>query len=111
MLKENDVVDHLIQSLEVNGYSIKQALYDRQQGIDVIAEKQRATLYIEVKGETSGDETSSRYGKPFHSGQVFDMVSKVIFKALDNTKKLLDQLNISGELFKDNIQRFYDFEV
>ena len=85
MLKENDVVDHLIQSLEVNSYSIKQALYDRQQGIDVIAEKQGATLYIEVKGETSGDETSSRYGKPFHSGQVFDMVSKVIFKALDNT--------------------------
>ena len=41
--------------------------------------------YIEVKGETSGDKTSSRYGKPFHSGQVFDMVSKVIFKALDNT--------------------------
>ena len=30
---------------------------------------------------------------------------------MDNTKKLLDQLNISGELFKDNIQRFYDFEV
>ena len=85
MLNENDVVDHLIQSLEVNGYLIKQALHDRQRGIDVIAVKQGQTLYIEVKGETSGDKTSSRYGKPFHSGQVFDMVSKVIFKALDNT--------------------------
>jgi len=85
MLNENDVVDHLIQSLEVNGYSIKQALHDRQRGIDVIAEKDGSSLFIEVKGATSGDETSNRYGRPFHSGQVFDMVSKVIFKALDNT--------------------------
>ena len=82
MLRENDVVDHLIKSLEVDGYIIKQALYDKQRGIDVIAEKQGSVLYIEVKGATSGDQTSRRYGKPFHSGQVFDMLSKVIFKAL-----------------------------
>tara|TARA_B100000963_G_C22596831_1_gene658266 strand:- start:615 stop:1037 length:423 start_codon:yes stop_codon:yes gene_type:complete len=85
MLRENDVVDHLIKSLEVDGYIIKQALYDKQRGIDVIAEKQGSVLYIEVKGATSGDQKSRRYGKPFHSGQVFDMLSKVIFKALDNT--------------------------
>ena len=85
MLNENDVVDHLINSLEVDGYIIKQALYDKQRGIDVIAEKRGSVLYIEVKGATSGDQTSRRYGKPFDSRQVFDMVSKVIFKALDNT--------------------------
>ena len=85
MLNENDVVDHLIKSLEVDGYIIKQALYDKQRGIDVIAEKRGSVLYIEVKGATSGDQTSRRYGKPFDSRQVFDMVSKVIFKALDNT--------------------------
>ena len=28
MLRENDVVDHLIKSLEEDGYIIKQALYD-----------------------------------------------------------------------------------
>ena len=49
MLRENDVVDHLIKSLEVDGYIIKQALYDKQRGIDVIAEKQGSVLYIEVK--------------------------------------------------------------
>ena len=62
MLRENDVVDHLIKSLEVDGYIIKQALYDKQRGIDVIAEKQGSVLYIEVKGATSGDQTSRRYG-------------------------------------------------
>ena len=85
MLNENDVVDHLINSLEVDGYIIKQPLYNKQRGIDVIAEKRGSVLYIEVKGATSGDQTSRRYGKPFDSRQVFDMVSKVIFKALDNT--------------------------
>jgi hypothetical protein len=85
MLNENNVVDYLIQSLEVNGYSVKQALYDNQKGIDVIAQNHNSTLFIEAKGATSGVETSSRYGKPFNSNQVFDMVSKVIFKALSNT--------------------------
>jgi len=66
MQTENDIVEKVVDFLESKGYRITQSLTTNQQGIDIIAEMESETLYIEAKGETSSVETSNRFGLPFN---------------------------------------------
>lgn len=70
MLTENDVVEYFCDYLIQNGYEIKQSLSTKEQGIDIIAEKNNRILKVEAKGATSSKATSSKYGEEFSGAQV-----------------------------------------
>ena len=84
MITENQVVEYVCTYLKKNNFSILQSANVGQKGVDVIAEKDDFKIFIEAKGETSSVPNSKRFGKHFTSSQVFDVLSKVIFQALDN---------------------------
>jgi hypothetical protein len=82
MLCEADVVDAVCAFLESKGCCMKERCYGRTRGEDIAATGpgDRKTS-IEAKGETSSNPNTRRYGLPFTSGQVWDHVSKAIYKA------------------------------
>ena len=82
MLTENDIVEKVTDFLEKKGYRITQSLTTNQQGIDIIAETESETLYIEAKGETSSVETSKRYGLPFNRNQVKSHISVALLATM-----------------------------
>lgn len=83
MLTENNVIDILANYLEKEEkYKIIHKLTTQQKGVDIIAEKNGVTLYIEAKGETSSKESSHRYGKPFTKNQVGTHVSVAVLTSL-----------------------------
>jgi hypothetical protein len=51
-------------------------------GVDITASKGERRLLIEAKGAGSSRPGTSRYGKPFHSGQVEISIAAAIYKAL-----------------------------
>jgi hypothetical protein len=83
MLYESQVTDGVCSFLEVNGFSITQRLSAIEHGEDIIAiaPDGKTRVSIEAKGETSSRAGSRRYGKSFNSGQVWDHVSKAVYKA------------------------------
>ncbi len=86
MLYESDVVEAICKYLELNGYVIKQKLGPKQQGDDIIAEKnngQKRILYIEAKGETSSKDFTARYGKPFSNSQVRVHVAEAFYRCAE----------------------------
>jgi len=84
VLSEDAVVDACCKHLEKKGFSILSKAYGSEHGVDVIAEGEEFKVLIEAKGSTSGRKGSNRYGLPFNSNQVFDVVAKAIFKAMTN---------------------------
>jgi hypothetical protein len=94
MLTENDVVSAVCNKLKAVDFEIKQALHTSEQGIDIIAVKDRYILLIEAKGETSASKTSSRYGKPFSQSQIKNHIGK----ALLAVSKILSENKDSKEI-------------
>ncbi|OGH91565.1 MAG: hypothetical protein A2534_04475 [Candidatus Magasanikbacteria bacterium RIFOXYD2_FULL_39_9] len=95
MLTENHIINILADYLEKDGYKIIQKLTTQEKGVDIRAEKNGVTLYVEAKGETSSKESSNRHGKPFTKNQVGTHVSvalltslKVLSKDDKNSKKV-----------------------
>jgi hypothetical protein len=84
MLVENAVVDICCKFLKGRGFEIESRAYVGEKGVDIVARRHDFRIFVEAKGEGSGVKTSARYGKHFTANQVFDVVSKVIFKALAN---------------------------
>ena len=82
MLTENDIVEKVTDFLETKGYRITQSLTTNQQGIDIIAETESETLYIEAKGETSSVETSKRFGLPFNRNQIKSHISVALLATM-----------------------------
>lgn len=82
MLTENDIIDRVSEYLEQHGYNIKQRLGTSEKGIDIIAQKNEQTLYIEAKGETSASEGTHRFGKPFSKNQVKTHVAMAILASM-----------------------------
>jgi len=82
MLTENEIVEKVADFLESKGYRIIQSLTTNQQGIDIIAETESETLYIEAKGETSSVVTSKRYGLPFNRNQIKSHISVALLATM-----------------------------
>lgn len=84
MLNENDIRNKLTEYLEATGFSILQSLNTTSKGVDVIAEniKTKQRLFVEVKGETSSKEHTSRFGKSFDGKQVRNHIARAIFAAM-----------------------------
>lgn len=70
MLTENDIVERVVNYLQHHGYNVTQSLGTSEKGVDIIAEKDGLTLYVEAKGATSSKESSSRFGKGFSRNQI-----------------------------------------
>ena len=66
MINENEAVTILSDYLISQGYIINQQLDTKTKGIDIIAQKGKKKLFIEVKGGTPTSPTSKNYGKPFY---------------------------------------------
>lgn len=82
MLTENDIVEKLSTHLEKEGYEILQSLGTGEKGVDIIAKRNRQTLYIEAKGETSSKSHTNRFGKPFTKNQIKSHVSRAILTSM-----------------------------
>ncbi len=82
MLIESDVIEAVCRFLKSHGYRVTQQLNESQASDDIVAFSANGTkVVIEAKGETSSKSHSSRFGKPFSSGQVLDHVSKAFYRA------------------------------
>mgnify|MGYP003632711184 CR=1 FL=1 len=82
MLTENDIVEKVTDFLKKKEYRITQSLTTNQQGIDIIAETESETIYIEAKGETSSVETSKRFGLPFNRNQIKSHISVALLATM-----------------------------
>ncbi|MFA6084372.1 hypothetical protein [Mucilaginibacter sp.] len=83
MLTENNVTDLLASYLENQDYKIINKITSKDKGIDLVVETPKGIRqYIEVKGETSGNETSKRFNLPFTGNQIWTHVSVAIMKTL-----------------------------
>ena len=82
MQTENDIVEKVTDFLKTKGYRITQSLSTNQKGIDIIAETEFETLYIEAKGETSSVETSKRFGLPFNRNQIKSHISVALLATM-----------------------------
>lgn len=103
MLTENNIIDILANYLEKKeGYEIKNKLTTTQRGVDILAEKNGVTLYVEAKGETSSKESSNRHGKPFTKNQVGTHVSVAILTSLKILSKDNDASRKVAMAFPDN---------
>jgi hypothetical protein len=83
MLTENHITDYLAEYLEKQGHHIIKKLTSKQKGIDLqIKKNDGKLLFIEVKGETSGVETSNRFGEYFDRNQIWTHVSVAVMKTM-----------------------------
>jgi len=96
MQTENDVTLRLAEYLRTEGYRDINHLTTIQRGIDLVATDPDGVIhYVEVKGETSASNTSSRYGKAFTINQINNHVAR----ALLATFKAMDQYGNDGAQF------------
>lgn len=87
MINENEAISILCDYLMRNGYFINQQLDTRQKGVDIIAQKDKSQLFIEVKGETPASPTSKKFGKQFSGTQIKVHVAEAIYKTLSDIGK------------------------
>lgn len=81
MLTENDVVDAVAKHLHKDGWHIEHTSNTSERGHDILATKDGTRLAVEAKGGKSSKPNSSRYGKPFDSGQKRAHVAVALYKA------------------------------
>ena len=82
MLTENEVVQKVTAYLKEDGYKILQSLSTLDKGVDIIAEKDGQTLYVEAKGATSSKKESNRFGKGFSKNQVKTHVAMALLASM-----------------------------
>lgn len=88
MLTENDITRLLANYLKKNGYSILSQLTTKQKGFDITAESSEGKkLYVEVKGETSANDNSKRYGQYFTGNQIWNHGAVALFTTLRSMNK------------------------
>jgi len=54
LLNEDEVIDRTCNFLQSQGWTIRQSLHGKTQGIDIIAERAGVRLLVEAKGCTTG---------------------------------------------------------
>lgn len=105
MLYEDDVTEAVCAELERRGWSITQRLRSTERGDDIIATRGDRRFIIECKGETSGNPTTNRYGKPFSASQVNSHVSRAMLRAM----RVTSEGNLAGVAFPE--ERLHRIEV
>lgn len=82
ILVEGFVVASTCAELTDRGWDTVPVTHTAAQGVDITATKVGSRLLIEAKGAGSSKPGTSRYGKPFHSGQVEISIAAAVYKAL-----------------------------
>lgn len=81
MLTENEIIDIIISYYSNLGYSNTKKNYTNQKGIiDLVFQKDKNTVFVEAKGETSSKPNSSNFGNPFSSSQVRNHIANSIYQ-------------------------------
>ena len=83
MLTENHITELLEKYFLDQKYTILSKLATTQEGVDlVVKDTQGQTIYIEIKGETSANEKSKRFGQYFSGKQIWTHGSVALMKTL-----------------------------
>ena len=94
MINENDVINAVCKRLKELKFQINQSLHTSEKGIDIIAEREDFTLFIEAKGGTSSKETTRRFGKPFNIGQVKNHIGKALLATVKQLSIIQESSNM-----------------
>jgi hypothetical protein len=95
-MDENEVIEHLCNYLETQGWHITSRVAAGDRGIDVVAiHPNRGRFFIEAKGGTSSRPGSSRHGKPYTKTQVFDVTSKGLMQCLHHIAANKNQVHVA----------------
>jgi len=86
-LTEDETIILLMQYLEKNKWKIESHCLGQNRGCDIVAVKENEKLYIEVKGARAGDNSPTKRGEFFDSGQIKTHFGKAILKILDDKYK------------------------
>ena len=88
MLNENDITSLFVSYLETNNYKNIIALNTKQKGFDITAlTPEGKKIYVEVKGETSANDKSKRYGQYFTGKQIWSHGAVALFATLRSMDK------------------------
>jgi hypothetical protein len=88
MLTENHITELFVTHLKKNNYTEITALTTTQKGFDITAiNPDGKKFYVEVKGETSANENSKRYGKYFTGNQIWSHGAVALFTTLRSMDK------------------------
>ena len=77
-LDENAVVMHCVAALRAAQWRVERSATTMERGIDIVAERNGARMYVEAKGVTSSKSGSNRYGMLQTSSQIFIQVSTAL---------------------------------
>jgi hypothetical protein len=133
MLNENHITELLAEYFIANDYLVVEKLTTSQKGIDLVVKNTSGILtYIEIKGETSADSRTKRFGMPFSKDQIKNHVGRALLatfnamnkftekesefamgfpdtvghaQVLNNIKPVMDSLNITIYLISDKAVR------
>lgn len=88
MLNKNHITDIFVVYLKNNGYTNVTSLTTKQKGFDITAlTPEGKRFYVEVKGETSANENSKRYGEFFTGKQIWSHGAVALFATLRSMDK------------------------
>lgn len=82
MLSQNQVNDIACRFLEANGWTVTERRDARRPGKETTAERDGRRLIVAPHGEGSSQPGTSRYGKEFTRGQVFNHVANLTARLL-----------------------------
>ncbi len=86
-LTEDRTIELLIEHLKNNQYTLVSYCLGQQRGCDIIAEKNKRKLFIEVKGAKANPKSPIKKREFFDSGQIKTHFGKAIIKALETKQK------------------------
>lgn len=88
MLTENHITELFVTYLNKNNYTEISSLTTKQKGFDITAiTPDGKKFYVEVKGETSANENSKRYGQYFTGKQIWSHGAVALFTTLRSMDK------------------------
>jgi hypothetical protein len=88
MLTENHITELFVKYLEKNNFKSITYLNTKQKGFDITALTQNGQrFFAEVKGETSANENSKRYGQYFTGNQIWSHGAVALFATLRSMNK------------------------
>lgn len=87
---EDEVIQHLINYLEHNGWEIKGCCFGRQRGIDIEASQNGSTLIVEAKGARASDSAPHKRREFFDGRQIKTHFGKAIVQILEKQNEFRD---------------------
>ena len=107
-LTEDEVVGLLMSWLKSSGWSIIDFCLGHTRGIDIIATKNKKTLYIEAQGAKASSNSPIKRRKKFDSGQIKDHLGKAIVKSIETKNKFPNSIVAIAHPLDDDLIKICD---